>query len=199
MNTIFPTDKILLRADKEKMLKQHGIAIWMTGLSGSGKTTIAIALEQELHKKGLLTQVLDGDNIRSGINNNLGFSDADRTENNSLLAFYARMWFAPAFAVTGGILLSFLQPSTLPYSLPVLLVWLAAPYFVWWISLPIESEAPEFTNEQTLLLHRIARKTWNFFETFVNAGENWLPPDNFQEIPEPIIASRTSPTNIGLS
>ena len=78
MNTIFPTDKILLRADKEKMLKQRGIAIWMTGLSGSGKTTIAIALEQELHKKGLLTQVLDGDNIRTGINNNLGLSDIDR-------------------------------------------------------------------------------------------------------------------------
>ena len=80
MNTIFPTDKILLRADKEKMLKQRGIAIWMTGLSGSGKTTIAIALEQELHKKGLLTQVLDGDNIRTGINNNLGLSDIDRHE-----------------------------------------------------------------------------------------------------------------------
>jgi len=125
--------------------------------------------------------------------------DADRTSNNSLLAFYAKMWFAPAFAITGGVLLSFLQPSTLPYSLPVLLVWFTAPYFVWWISCPIKVDTPEFTNEQTLLLHRIARKTWNFFETFVNAGENWLPPDNFQEIPEPIIASRTSPTNIGLS
>lgn len=92
MNTIFPTDKILLRADKEKLLNQRGIAIWMTGLSGSGKTTIAIALEKELHKKGLLTQVLDGDNIRTGINNNLGFSDADRTENIRRIAEVTKLF-----------------------------------------------------------------------------------------------------------
>ncbi len=92
MNTIFPTDKILLRTDKEKLLKQRGVAVWMTGLSGSGKTTIAIALEQELHKKGLLTQVLDGDNIRSGINNNLGFSDADRTENIRRIAEVTKLF-----------------------------------------------------------------------------------------------------------
>ena len=78
---IFPTDKILQRADKEVLLKQKGIAVWMTGLSGSGKTTIAIALERELNKKGMLTQILDGDNIRTGLNNNLGFSDVDRNEN----------------------------------------------------------------------------------------------------------------------
>ncbi len=78
---IFPTDKILQRADKEQLLKQKGMAIWFTGLSGAGKTTIAIALERELYKKGFLTQILDGDNIRSGINSNLGFSDADRIEN----------------------------------------------------------------------------------------------------------------------
>jgi adenylylsulfate kinase len=89
---IFPTDKILQRSDKERMLKQKGLAIWMTGLSGSGKTTIAIALEQELNKKGKLTQVLDGDNIRAGINNNLGFSDADRTENIRRIAEVAKLF-----------------------------------------------------------------------------------------------------------
>lgn len=89
---IFPTDQILLRADKEKLLKQRGTAIWFTGLSGSGKTTIAIALEQELNKKGILTQVLDGDNIRAGINNNLGFSDADRTENIRRIAEITKLF-----------------------------------------------------------------------------------------------------------
>jgi adenylylsulfate kinase len=93
MNTnIFPTDKILQRADKEKLLKQKGIAIWFTGLSGSGKTTIAIALEKELHTKGLLTQILDGDNIRTGINNNLGFSDADRIENIRRIAEITKLF-----------------------------------------------------------------------------------------------------------
>ncbi len=92
MSNIFPTDKILQRADKENLLQQKGVAIWMTGLSGSGKTTIAIALEKELSKKGLLTQILDGDNIRTGINNNLGFSDADRMENIRRIAEVTKLF-----------------------------------------------------------------------------------------------------------
>jgi len=89
---IFPTDKILQRADKEQLLKQKGMAIWFTGLSGSGKTTIAIDLERELYKKGLLPQILDGDNIRSGINSNLGFSDADRIENIRRIAEVTKLF-----------------------------------------------------------------------------------------------------------
>jgi adenylylsulfate kinase len=74
-------DRILQRKDKENLLSQKGLVVWMTGLSGSGKTTIAVALEQMLSEKGVLTQVLDGDNIRSGINNNLSFTEEDRKEN----------------------------------------------------------------------------------------------------------------------
>ena len=81
-NHIYPIfDRMLGRADKEELLKQHGLMIWFTGLSGSGKSTIAIALERELQQRGLLCRILDGDNIRSGINNNLGFSAEDREEN----------------------------------------------------------------------------------------------------------------------
>ena len=79
---IYPIfEKMLQRKDREALLKQKGIMIWFTGLSGSGKSTLAIALERELYKQGILCRILDGDNIRSGINNNLGFSEADRTEN----------------------------------------------------------------------------------------------------------------------
>lgn len=81
-NNIFTTyDEILQKADKEKLLKQRAKAIWLTGLSGSGKTTIAKILEKELHQLGFLTQLLDGDNVRDGLNNNLGFSAEDRREN----------------------------------------------------------------------------------------------------------------------
>jgi adenylylsulfate kinase len=81
-NNIHPVfDRILQRKDKESLLQQKSIVIWFTGLSGSGKTTIAIALEKKLNKKGFLTQILDGDNVRTGINNNLGFSEVDRIEN----------------------------------------------------------------------------------------------------------------------
>ncbi len=85
-------DSILGRKDKEVFLKQHSKVIWMTGLSGSGKTTIAIALEQKLKDKGFLTQVLDGDNVRTGINNNLGFSEADRTENIRRIAEVSKLF-----------------------------------------------------------------------------------------------------------
>jgi adenylylsulfate kinase len=79
---IFPLfEQLVQRHEKEQLLKQKGLAIWMTGLSGSGKTTIAIATERMLHQQGILTQVLDGDNVRTGINNNLGFSETDRKEN----------------------------------------------------------------------------------------------------------------------
>jgi adenylylsulfate kinase len=74
-------EKILKKEDKEALLNQKGIVIWMLGLSGSGKSTLAKALETELHNLGFLTQLLDGDNLRSGINNNLSFSEADRLEN----------------------------------------------------------------------------------------------------------------------
>ena len=73
--------KSLHREIKEKLLHQHAKVIWLTGLSGAGKTTLAQGLEKELFSRGFLTQLLDGDNIRTGINNNLGFSDKDRMEN----------------------------------------------------------------------------------------------------------------------
>ena len=85
-------DKILQREDKEAMLDQRGLVVWMTGLSGSGKTTIASAAEKLLSKQGVLTQVLDGDNIRSGINNNLGFSEEDRKENIRRIAEVSKLF-----------------------------------------------------------------------------------------------------------
>ena len=79
IHTVF--DRIMNREDKERLLNQHSVVIWFTGLSGSGKTTVAQHLEQKLYNLGYLTQILDGDNIRSGINNNLSFTEADRLEN----------------------------------------------------------------------------------------------------------------------
>ena len=98
---------MLARADKEKLLGQRGLMIWFTGLSGSGKSTIAIALERELHKRGILCRILDGDNIRSGINNNLGFTEADRVENIRRIAEVAKL-----FIDTGIVTLAaFISPN----------------------------------------------------------------------------------------
>lgn len=107
-NNIYPIfDKMLDRSDKESLLKQRGIMIWFTGLSGSGKSTIAIALERELQKRDLLCRILDGDNIRSGINNNLGFSAEDRIENIRRIAEIGKL-----FVDTGIITIAaFISPN----------------------------------------------------------------------------------------
>jgi adenylylsulfate kinase len=73
--------RFLKRHDKENLLRQKGLAIWMCGLSGSGKSTIANAAERVLFQQGHFTIILDGDNLRTGLNSNLGFSDEDRLEN----------------------------------------------------------------------------------------------------------------------
>ena len=97
---IHPTFQNLLgREDKESLLDQHGLVVWLYGLSGSGKSTLAIALEKLLHGEGIHTQVLDGDNIRSGLNNNLGFSDVDRLENIRRISEVAKL-FVQAGVVT---------------------------------------------------------------------------------------------------
>ena len=90
---IYPIfDKMMSREDKEQLLGQHGIMIWMTGLSGSGKSTVAIGVERELHRRGILCRILDGDNIRSGINSNLGFSAEDRRENIRRIAEIGKLF-----------------------------------------------------------------------------------------------------------
>jgi cellobiose phosphorylase len=126
------------------------------------------------------------------------FADAEHKSENSASAFYKKMWFSPAMAFLCGISLGTYNPVLL-YVLPFLLVWTMAPYLAKHVSSPVKQKASKITQEQQHLLHKIARKTWYFFEVFVNQKHNWLPPDNYQEIPSPRIASRTSPTNIGLS
>lgn len=95
------------RFSKEKLLNQRGYVIWLYGLSGAGKSTLAIGLEKALHQKGIMTQLLDGDNIRSGLNKNLGFSDEDRIENIRRIAEVAKL-FANAGIVT---IASFITPK----------------------------------------------------------------------------------------
>ncbi len=85
-------DRLIRRAEREARLKQQSKVLWLTGLSGSGKSTIAQGLERLLFDKGYFAQVLDGDNIRGGINNNLGFSLADRQENIRRIAEVAKLY-----------------------------------------------------------------------------------------------------------
>ena len=108
MENIHPIfDSSLHTKDKEELLNQTGLVIWMVGLSGSGKSTLAKGLENRLHELGHLTMLLDGDNLRTGINNNLGFTDDDRSENIRRAAEVAKL-----FAYNGIITIcSFISPT----------------------------------------------------------------------------------------
>ena len=105
---IFPIyDRMMTREDKERLLHQRGLMLWFTGLRGSGKSTIALGVERELHQRGLLCRILDGDNIRSGINAGLGFSAEDRRENIRRIAEVGKL-----FVDTGVVTLAaFVSPT----------------------------------------------------------------------------------------
>jgi len=116
-----------------------------------------------------------------------------------LMDYYYRMLSAPVLVAISALSLALLQPPALIAAMPILLLWLVAPALAWWLSLPLVSKQDELDKHQQIFLRKIARKTWAFFERFVNAENHWLPPDNFQEEPGPVLAPRTSPTNIGMA
>lgn len=105
---IYPIyDKMMSREEREQQLGQHGMMVWFTGLSGSGKSTVALGVERELAKRGILCRILDGDNIRAGINSNLGFSEEDRRENIRRIAEIGKL-----FVDTGIVTLAcFVSPT----------------------------------------------------------------------------------------
>ena len=93
MKNLFSSkNELISRKEKENLLSQKGTCFWLTGLSGSGKTTIAKLTAEKLHSDGILTRVLDGDNIRLGVNNNLTFSEEDRTENIRRIAEITKLF-----------------------------------------------------------------------------------------------------------
>jgi adenylylsulfate kinase len=100
-------DRLIQRTDREQFLQQQSKVLWLTGLSGSGKSTIAQHLERKMYNKGFFAQVLDGDNIRSGINNNLGFSVEDRQENVRRIAEISKLFLRSGIITIN----SFISPT----------------------------------------------------------------------------------------
>ncbi len=126
-------------------------------------------------------------------------SDAERCASTDLWGHFQTMRIGPAVAAIVLALMALIQPENLPVALPVLLLWAASPFVAWWMSRPTRPEEVHLSEGQILFLRKLSRRTWKYFKTFVTAEENWLPPDNFQEYPVRSVASRTSPTNIGMS
>ncbi|HEX3088751.1 MAG TPA: DUF3131 domain-containing protein, partial [Ilumatobacteraceae bacterium] len=116
-----------------------------------------------------------------------------------LLGFYRQMAGSVGLAVGIGVLGVIAEPGAAWIVAPFVALWLAAPWIARHISLPgVISEPAALSGQDVDVLRRIARRTWLFFETFVATNEHGLPPDNYQDDPQPLIAHRTSPTNIGM-
>ena len=117
----------------------------------------------------------------------------------ALADFYRRMAGGVVLAAIATVLVVLRRPEALPVAAPFLVLWLASPILARWISLPPrESPVEQISPEDRVMLRSIARRIWSFFETFVGPDDHGLPPDNFQEDPKPVVAHRTSPTNMGL-
>ena len=129
---------------------------------------------------------------------------ARRNACESLGEFYKEMWISPVIALIFVGFLIFIQllnTAFLPiwlFTSTIILLWLSAPLLAWYISKPIPLKALALTAGEMSFLHEHAKLTWQYFAQFVNAEDNWLPPDNVQVYPSTAIASRTSPTNIGM-
>lgn len=126
-------------------------------------------------------------------------SDANGDRRTNLAAFCRTMWVAPVIAMVTVICLALSRPAALVAAGPILGLWFFSPAIAWWISRPLPRPASQLSAEQILFLRKLSRRTWAFFETFVGPDDHWLPPDNFQEHPVPVVGHRTSPTNMGLA
>jgi cyclic beta-1,2-glucan synthetase len=115
-----------------------------------------------------------------------------------LIDFIKSMWPASALSVILAVAALSLRPGAIWAAWPLLLAWFVSPLVAFWVSRPRRLAARQVAPEEARVLRRVARKTWRFFETFVGDADHWLPPDNFQEVPDGRIAHRTSPTNQGL-
>jgi len=126
-------------------------------------------------------------------------SDSERGASGTLPSTIRLMAFAPMLAATTCSAVIFVQPQQFPFAAPWLVWWLLSPLVAWWLSQPIPKPTVRLSERQHQFLEKLSRKTWRYFEEFVTANDNWLPPDNIQLNPNLVVASRTSPTNIGMA
>jgi cyclic beta-1,2-glucan synthetase len=125
-------------------------------------------------------------------------SDAEAGCPNNCGDHYAAMWFCPMVGLAALAMLAVVNPWTLPWAGPVLAAWLVGPLVAWWISRSANRSDALLRNVPEQQVRRWARQTWHYFESFMNDREHWLPPDNVQEHFPAQVATRTSPTNIGM-
>lgn len=191
----------LLKKPRDRDWGQHsGTALQglMRRLTEAGLTLAALPYRAMIHLDAILVSAGRMPFTRRGLLLWHTPRYAKRNRCVTANAFLREMWIAPALALIIAVALALTHPAELVTSGAVLLLWFTAPLIAWWISRPIKMEPKPLTGRQQTFLRSLARETWRYFEVFATEQENWLAPDNFQEVPTPGIATRTSPTNIGM-
>ena len=193
----------LLRKPKDLILSHHLLLSSRSAGSGAIRTLFSmICLPYEAYvSMDAIVRIIW--RLTFSRKNLLEWNPADHSKgksDNDLFRSYRTMWPEPTIGLAVFVYLLLAgHHHTLIVAGPIIFLWLGAPSITWWVSRGLPRQVAKLTKEDTVFLRKLSRKTWSFFEEFVNAGENWLPPDNFQEIPVATIATRTSPTNIGFS
>ena len=192
----------LVRKNGEMSVRQHVASVWHTAAMDLGQSAFTLAClpyEAVVSLDAVARTLWRTLFSRRRLLEWSASSEIERNGDADLPSTVRRMWTAPAIATAclAGLVLS--RPVALPVASPFLLLWGTSPLLAWWLSRSIPAADVRLSAAQGEFLHRLARKTWSFFETFVGEADHWLPPDNFQEHPAPVVAHRTSPTNMGLS
>ena len=179
----------------------HFWSVW--GDARTNTAQIALTLSFLAHQAYLMCDAVGRTLYRKLVSKRrlLEWTTAAQAEAGSaptLAAALRFMWPVGPLLVEVGALVITLRPEALAVAAPFLLAWAASPFVAYWVSRRSEVGRQELSAADEQEARLIARRTWRFFETFVTQEDQWLPPDNFQEDPKPVVAHRTSPTNVGL-
>jgi cyclic beta-1,2-glucan synthetase len=179
----------------------HFWTVWGDVRTNTAQVALSILLLP--HQASLMTDAIVRTVYRKAVSRKrllewVTAADAEKASRNDLAAF---LWLTlPAeFLVLGALALTWrFNPRALGVASAFAVIWFSSPFAAYWLSKIRGPERKLLSIEDAEFARRVARRTWRFFEAFVGTEDNWLPPDNFQEDPTPVIAHRTSPTNIGL-
>ncbi len=192
----------LVQKPKDVQLDQHLRAGFVTGLQHAARMTLGLAWlphEAWYHLDAIVRTLWRITISHRHLLQWQTSSEVARSSSNASGAVWRQMWIAPTVAVLLAALLAVQRPMVLWLAWPLLLLWLLSPGLARWTGQPRRTDAFVPNAAQTRFLRVLARQTWAFFDRHVGPDSHWLPPDNLQEKPGPVVAQRTSPTNIGLA
>ncbi|HSD39081.1 MAG TPA: glucoamylase family protein [Rhodocyclaceae bacterium] len=196
----------LVRKPDEVLLRQHATALWRSSSRRVMQTAFELAClpYEAYYSCGAILRthwrlLISHRRLLEWSPSSEVERKAKRRGADSIVASVGAMWIGPVLAVATAVGVVSINPLAMPGATPILLMWFASPLIAWWVSRPLVRSKAHLSQEQTLFLRMLSRRTWEFFHQFVVAGDHWLPPDNVQARRADAVAHRTSPTNMGLA